>query len=395
MPPRILLPAALVAWSLAWFLAMARHGGAAWHFFVQGGRALADFGAPGGGLHVYAAAPVLQIGPLAFLAVDTLTAVAGRPELLMAQLLGVATGGYVVWQAQRLGRRRALAAAVFFIPVWMYLAVASTHLDDVLALTFAVAAIAAARAGRPWWTGILLGLAVDAKPWALGFAALLLMLPGIRAVLRGAIGTAVAVVAGWVPFFLGDPNTVRLLHFTIANVPMSALRALGVTDPRTPGWDRPAQALLGIALGVVAVRRGRWPAVILLAVAARIALDPGANKYYAAGIAVGALVWDVAGSTWRWPWWTAGAMVTLYVSRWIPMPALAHGWLTLAYCLACATIPFLRGRRPRPARLNPDGSVDDPLTGGNRAGRPSSIPQMAGRGADNLGDSPSARRNTN
>jgi hypothetical protein len=49
------------------------------------------------------------------------------------------------------------------------------------------------------------------------------------------------------------------------------------------------QALLDIAPAIVAVRRGRWPALILLAVAARIALDPGANKHYAAGIAVGAL----------------------------------------------------------------------------------------------------------
>jgi hypothetical protein len=350
------LPTALALWSVAWFLAMAWHGGAAWHFFVQGGRSLADFDAPGGGLHVYAAAPVLQIGPLAFLAVDTLTTVAGRPELLPAQLLGVAAGGYLLWQVQRLGRRRVLAAAVFFIPVWMYLAVGSTHVDDVLALTFAVAAVAAARAGRPWWAGILLGLAVDAKPWALGFAALLFLLPATKDRLRGAIATAAVVAAGWLPFFLSDADTVRLLHFTIANSPMSALRALGVADPRTPGWDRPAQALLGIALGLVAVRRGRWPALILLAVAARIALDPGTNKYYTAGVAAGALLWDVAGSRWRRPWWTAAAMVTFSVSRWIPLPAAAYGWLTLAYCLACTTILVLPDTDPEtgaPARADP------------------------------------------
>ena len=340
-----------MVWSLGWFVAMAWNGGAAWHFFVQGGRALADFRAPGGGLHVYAAAPVLQIGPLAFLAAHAVITVAGRAGLFAAQLLGVAAGGYVLWQAHRLRRRSVLAAAVFFVPVWMYLAVASTHLDDVLALTCAVAATAAAKAGRPWWAGILLGLAVDAKPWALGFAALLLLLPGIRAMMRGAIGTAVVVAAGWLPFFLADPGTVRLLHFSIVNSPLSALRVLGVTDPRTPGWDRPAQALLGVALGVVAVRRGHWAALILLAVAARVALDPGTNKYYAAGVAAGALLWDVAGSRWRWPWWTAGAMVTLYLSRWVPMPAAVHGSLTLAYCLACvATV----AGPPAPARTTPE-----------------------------------------
>jgi hypothetical protein len=220
----------------------------------------------------------------------------------------------------------------------MYLAVASAHLDDVLALAGGVATLAAARAGRSIAAGLLLGLAVDAKPWALGFAALLLLLPDWRSRLSGAVTTVVVVVLGWLPFFLADPRSSRILHFTIANTPLSALRALGFTDPRTPPWDRPAQALIGIALGVLAVRRGRWPAVLLLAVAARIALDPGTNRYYAAGAVVGAVVWDLAGSTLRFPWWTAGAAVSLFVSRSIPMPPAAHGWITLTYCVACTAL---------------------------------------------------------
>jgi hypothetical protein len=339
----------LAGWTALWFAAMAWHGGLAWHFFVQGARALADADDPAGGLHLYAAAPVLQIGPLAFLVTVCLRLLGGRPELLAAQVLGAAGGTYILWQANRLARRFSPWPIVFFVPVWMYLAVASAHLDDVLALVGAMAALAAARAGRPWAAGLLLGLAVDAKPWALGFAALLLVLPGWRAVLRGAVSTAITVAAGWLPFFLADPRTTRVLHFTIANTSLSALRALGVADPRTPAWDRPAQALLGIGLGILAVRRGRWPAILLLAVAARIALDPGTNKYYAAGAVAGAMLWDLAGSDSRFPWWTAGGAGTLFASRWIPLPAATHGWITLAYCVSCVTL------------LIPDGPASDSI----------------------------------
>jgi hypothetical protein len=327
----------LGGWAAAWFAAMAWRGGLAWHFFVQGAQALGDLDDPAGGLHLYAVAPKLQIGPLAFLVAEALR-VGGHPDLLAAQVLGTAGGAYVLWQAGRLGRRLSGWAVVFFVPVWMYLAVASAHLDDVLALVGGVAALAAARSGRALAAGLLLGLAADAKPWALGFAALLLLLPGWPARLRAAAATAATIAAAWLPFFLADSRTSRALHFTIPNTSLSALRALGVTDPRTPPWDRPAQMLLGIALGVIAVRRGRWPAVLLLAVAARLALEPGTNKYYAAGAAVGAVVWDLAGSDHRFPRWTAAAAVCLYVSRWIPMPPATHGWITLAFCVACGTL---------------------------------------------------------
>jgi hypothetical protein len=126
-----------------------------------------------------------------------------------------------------------------------------------------------------------------------------------------------------------------------------------VTDARTPPWDRPAQAALGIALGVLALRRGRWPAVLLLAVAARIVLDPGTNRYYAAGAVVGALIWDLAGSSFAFPWWTLGAALVLYGSRSLPLPPAVHGWLTLVYCLACPATLFLplRARIPDAPRM--------------------------------------------
>jgi hypothetical protein len=46
------------------------------------------------------------------------------------------------------------------------------------------------------------------------------VLPSLRVMLRAAV-----MAAGWLPFFLADPGTTALLHFTIDNVPFSELRA--------------------------------------------------------------------------------------------------------------------------------------------------------------------------
>jgi peptidoglycan/LPS O-acetylase OafA/YrhL len=78
-------------------------------------------------------------------------------------------------------------------------------------------------------------------------------------------------------------------------VDASSLRALGVTTPNTPSWDREAQIALGCGLGVLAVLRRRWPAVLALGIGARIVLDPSVYTYYTAGFALGVLIWDLVG----------------------------------------------------------------------------------------------------
>src|SRR4051794_32224003 len=80
---------AVACWSLMWFAATMAHGGSSWHFFVQGARALADVHDPvRGGLHLYAAAPILQIGPVALLATMVTMPVGASAALLIWQLLG-------------------------------------------------------------------------------------------------------------------------------------------------------------------------------------------------------------------------------------------------------------------------------------------------------------------
>src|SRR3954447_23120936 len=80
-------------WCVGWGLWMARGGGTSWHWFTQGGQALTDVDDPAtGGLHVYAAAPQLQFGPLALVIAAAVSTLPPGLALLVAQLGGVLAG---------------------------------------------------------------------------------------------------------------------------------------------------------------------------------------------------------------------------------------------------------------------------------------------------------------
>jgi hypothetical protein len=341
----------LAGWFVLWFFLFARGGGMAWHFFVQGQQALADLDDRStGGIHLYATLPQLQIGPVALLVAWVFSPLGARVSLVLAQLFGAAVGVLILFLGRVIAEQvrpdltreaiagRARLAAIFFAPVWLYLAVGSVHLDDVLALLFGVLATLAALRNRTVLTGLCVGLAVDAKPWALPFAAVLLLLAGSRARAVALATLAATVGAGWLPFLVLDPHTLNAMRFTIPNTPRTALRVLGVATPRTPSWDRPAQSLLGLVLAGRTIWRGRAAAVILIVVATRIVLDPGTNLYYQAGLVVGAAMWDIAGSGRRLPWWTALATVALFLSRYFHLPPSVYGWLTLGFFAACVVL---------------------------------------------------------
>ena len=308
-------------WALAWVAFQVGMAGQSWHFFAQGGRLLFA-NAPGAGLQLYATHPDLQIGPLALGVSGMLRAIGpgnGESTAIAAMSL---TGPLVlaaVWRlvpaAERRSRSRLLLAGLLFLPVWTELTTHFAHIDDLMALGFSVAALHAVTRRHPAWAGLALAAAADSKPWAAAFVVLLLALPRRQWLTALAAFTGgIAVV--WLPFLLADPRTVAAVtRFTIPNDRSSALRVLGVMDPRTPWWDRSAQLLLGLAGGAVAVRRGRWPAVLLVAVAARILLDPGVYAYYTAGALLGTIVVDLVVTRWRVPWATVTAALLLYAAR--------------------------------------------------------------------------------
>lgn len=363
----------LIVWSAAWFGAMVVNGGMSWHFFVEGQLSLFGSGATHG-LHVYAVHPLLQIGPVAFLVAGLVGDTGPAHGVLAAQILCALLGLAIIILVRLIARTisapensqlqatrvdsRLLIAAYAFVPVWMYLAVASLHLDDALALTLGVAAVLAARRGHAIVCGAALALAIDSKPWALPFVVVILLLPSIRLRMFAVATAALGVLIAWAPFFLADPETVRALHFTIVNTRISALRVLGVADPRTPSWDRPAQTAVGILLASWVVRQRRWPALLLVVMTVRVVLDPGTNRYYMAGLVVGALLWDVCGSSLRVPVWSS-AVLLIYGLRWIHGLDPLHGWLVVVFALCVLGFVVVPTRSGSP-KLTAYGGVPIP-----------------------------------
>jgi hypothetical protein len=341
----------LGCWTAGWFAVLSPRGGIAWHFFTHGG-ALLFQGAPRGGalpggLHLYANYPQLQIGPLAFVVTQGLRYLGPHQGLFATEVVLTVLGLYLVHAIERITltvrpglarqpialRVTFLTGGAVFLVAWVELAAAFAHLDDALALALAVFAVQAVVAGRPVIAGLCIGLATDAKPWALVFLPVLLVLP-VRAWWRAAVPALAVIGAAWLPFVLADPGTSAAMHYTIRNLPGSALRALGVNDRRTPSWDRAAQLIIGWVLGVIAVWRGRWSAVILLTMGARIALDPADHGYYTAGIMVGALLWDALGTRRPFPLWTVVSFAALNAVHALTKNSALLGQLRLGLVLA-------------------------------------------------------------
>jgi hypothetical protein len=328
--------------------------GQSWHYFVTGARALFCVGAQtqACGLHVYAAHPDLQIGPLSFVVAALVVwwpgddgLILGCIAMMLAGLLALLIVEYNAYRSiERADRprlqRRVFLAGLVFLPAWADLAVHFAHLDDVLALVFTAWAVRAVGRDRPVEVGLALSLATISKPWAIAFLPLVLALPARR--LTAAACALVPPLLVALPFLIADPHTVTAASFGIPNAAASSLRVLGVTSPMTPQWDRPAQFALGMLLGVWAVRRQRWPAIVMLAATARIVLDPGVYSYYTAALLLGTVIWDLQARRGRViPIWTWAVFAALFAARYLPVQPAVLGVLRLAVCLGivvCALV---------------------------------------------------------
>ncbi|WP_037862308.1 hypothetical protein [Streptomyces sp. NRRL S-340] len=352
--------ALLTGWTVLWFLVAERHGAVSWHY-LRSGEELLFNQVPGGGLALYAHHPELQIGPVSFLVAalfgpfpaalgeNLAEAFMSGLGLYMLVLIGRTAAEYGLGTGTNHKRlqQRVLVAGAAFIPMWVEVSVRFAHLDDVLALFFTTLAVRALVRGNATAVGVFLALAVDSKPWAVGFLPLLLALPRPGR-LRAAAWTVGLVAAAWLPFYLTHLETFAAARFTIPNQPASALRWFGVNDPATPWWDRPAQMGLGIALGALAVRRGRWAAVVVLAADARIVLDPSVYTYYNASVLLGTLIWDSVGQRRLVPWVSWIALISLYGSALLVPSDSAQGLIRLAFAAGSALyVLFWPQRRPR------------------------------------------------
>ncbi len=354
----------LSLWAVAWSLLQSVGGLYSWHYFVTGGAALLQPGAAGSGLHVYAAHPELQMGPLTLVVAAFIVGISGPFNVFLAALAMTALGALTLkflltlratLRGAPISPRTACYTGLLLIPAWSVLSVYYGHLDDALALTLTTGAMVAVAQRRPWLTVVLLAAATGAKPWALPFAVLLLAYPSGR--LRRFAALLGLCALPWLPFLLTDWATTSISSFTIANAPDSALRAFGVATAQTPSWDRAAQLFLGVAIALWCLRIDRAFSIPAGVLTVRMLLDPGTNPYYTVGLVVACLYVDLTMRRRKVPWLAAavtGWSVIDVLPAWI-VPDHASGDLRALFLLAVLvvlTVPAssIRGVRDRTLR---------------------------------------------
>lgn len=344
-----------------------------WHWFELAARLLVGDGGPEddpGGLHLYESHPEFQFGPVAVVATAVIRFVGGGQAMMLARVLTAALAPVVLWTLEGLARREfppadvprirrlSLLAGLILVPAWYLVAVRTVHVDDAIALSAGVGALAMARSDRPWGAASLLGLAIGAKPWAVAFLPIVLVLRRRRAqafVLASVLGSVV-----WLPFLVAAPGTIEALgDYRLSVARRSALHLLGLDTAAAPSWLRPVQFVAILAVATAAVARGRWQGVIFVAMATRILLDPAVHSYHLTGLVVGAVAWDLTWCRRSWPMWTVCPAVLL-ATRLTAMPDGIAGAIRLGLSLTII-IAVLAGPARRPDRSD-DGAVRTPPT---------------------------------
>jgi hypothetical protein len=284
-------------------------GGHLWQFLTL---------APGYGGSLELRAPFALLAALFGGGPDWVYRAVSIPCLVAAALLAI----WLLARMRELGCSRLARATTVGLcivnPVTLY-TLQLGHPEELLGAVLCVAAVLAAQRGQATWSGVLLGLAVVNKEWALlAIGPVLLALPGQR---RRALLTALAIavvfyapllapalvnhtpiasagpVAGttsgsifqpwqlW--WFLGAPHHLVTGSFGVVKV--------GYRKP--PLWLETIPHPLIIALGVpatIAAWRRRADPLLLLAflLAIRAALDPWDTVYYPLPFILALLSWE-------------------------------------------------------------------------------------------------------
>ena len=328
-----------------------------------------------GGLHVFATEPRLHVGPLSLVGAAAFRLVFPGSGNVGAALFMTALGPLVVLLAERAalrarGLRNALdeprlalvtlISGAAFMFAWADLTFYWGRLDEVLAICGAAAALWFVVNRNPLLAGAAIGLAIGSKAWGILLLPLLAGLPWRHALRAGTLAVAIAVTV-WLPFVIADSGTIDSIRATVGVGldPASGARLLFGLDvyQDPPDWFRPVQTVLALGLAALAVARGRWTAALLLALGARLAIDPALVTYYTAALVFAALVWDLFGSRRPLPIWGVATVFAFYTVPELFSEPRVEGIARIAVVLAAAVVvlgaPKGWLRRPPPAATRP------------------------------------------
>jgi Glycosyltransferase family 87 len=302
-----------------------------------------------GDLRAFAANPALMgdfslylRAPFVWLVFDQDVSVVYLAGALPCLAALIALAGYLRRRMLALGRPAAAVLLVSLLAVvnpGTLRALHWGHPEELLTAALCVGAIIAATRGRGLLAGVLLGLAVATKQWAV-IAVLPTLLAAPRQRLRLGLVAGALAVAIALPAMLLQPQAVVGTHAAIvqaqpvagpANVwwPFSTPRTAAERKAGAPGFaakipawiatvSHPLIVLLGIPLGWLFWRRRRQLAaddvlgLFALLMLLRCLLDPWNNDYYHAPMLLSLLAWEALGRD-GWPRLTlfAGAALAL------------------------------------------------------------------------------------
>jgi len=266
-----------------------------------------------GGLHLYANYRTFQTGPLTLALAAGLRFIGPNrgavANVVLMLALGIALVLIVESSASSVASRHmgagwlinltVLLGGLVLIPAWAKLAGSYGHTDDALALFGVAAAVWCVANGSPWLCGVAIAFAIISKPWAITFLPLALAFKrrdACRALLAASASTAAVVL----PFVVADRATLRVGAFPYRIAANSTLILFHLkVGSVSPSWVRPMELVGGLVFASVAALRGRWYAIPVVAVAARVAIDPETYGYYATGVVAAAMIWDLY--SWRRP----------------------------------------------------------------------------------------------
>ncbi len=239
-----------------------------------------------------------------------------------------------------------------FNPVTL-IAVFGGHPEEVLGAVLCVGAVVLAVKERPAWAGLLIGLAVVNKAWAL------VAVPVVFAVMPAPRRRGVIAFLAAVGLLLG-PITLARMHGVAtgvsANVTASSIGGI-FNPPQLLWWFGPGAwivqesraLIIAVAVGVAAiwwVRRGRGDApidklpqallLLALVLLARSALDPWDNVYYHVPFLFALVAYEV--SIGRMP--LLSTLYTLLILIVVPVAGVPHMSTDLrAACYAAMVVP--------------------------------------------------------